>query len=176
MSQVTMGQAASEGGKGIGLGGAILLGVLAIVAVLILLGQAHLSVPQNVAQPTPTPSGQCPTATPSGVPVFIVKLSRARWPETTDHINFARTVKGKPSILTIDRPGKVQRSDEALAGWPIKAGYDRDEYPPAVALEGGRGADIRYVTPSDNSGAGASMGNQLRPEPNGAKFCIELTP
>lgn len=74
------------------------------------------------------------------------------------------------------RTGKKQRSAEALAGWPTKSGYERDEYPPALALEGGKGADIRYETPSDNGGAGASMGNQLRPQPDGAKFCLELVP
>ncbi|WP_275450348.1 hypothetical protein [Treponema pedis] len=28
--------------------------------------------------------------------------------------------------------------------------------------EGGKGANIRAISPSDNMGAGASMGNQLR--------------
>ena len=33
--------------------------------------------------------------------------------------------------------------------------------------EGGRGADIRAISPRDNMGAGASMGNQLRNYPDG---------
>ena len=30
-----------------------------------------------------------------------------------------------------------------------------------MSREGGTGADIRYVTPADNRGAGATMGNAL---------------
>ncbi len=39
---------------------------------------------------------------------------------------------------------------------------ETDEYPPAMFKEGGKGANIRAISPSDNMGAGASMGNQLR--------------
>ncbi len=30
---------------------------------------------------------------------------------------------------------------------PSKAGYDRDEYPPAMFKEGGKGASVRYISP-----------------------------
>jgi hypothetical protein len=174
-----MGEAISGGTGGSGLGKVLGILVLVLLALLLLpaLLRGVLTVaPQSQAQPTATVGMPCPTATSAGVAVFTVKLSRAKYPETTAHIDYARTVKGKPVILTVARAGKTKRSNEALAGWPTKAGYERDEYPPAIALEGGKGADIRYIDPSDNAGAGASMGNQLRPQPDGTKFCIELVP
>ena len=41
--------------------------------------------------------------------------------------------------------------------------------------EGGTGASVRPIDPSDNRGAGATMGNQLRPYPNGTKVTINIT-
>lgn len=37
-----------------------------------------------------------------------------------------------------------------------------DEYPPAMFREGGAGSSVRPVSPADNMGAGASIGNQCR--------------
>lgn len=39
----------------------------------------------------------------------------------------------------------------------------------AVCEEGGAGADVRYVTPSDNRGAGSWVGNQMSSYPDGTK-------
>jgi hypothetical protein len=38
------------------------------------------------------------------------------------------------------------------------------------------GADVRYIDPSDNRGAGASMGNQLEGWCEGQAFRIDITP
>ena len=35
-------------------------------------------------------------------------------------------------------------------GIPTKKGFDRDEYPPAMSDEGGKGADVRYVRRAEN--------------------------
>ncbi|MBK7717164.1 MAG: hypothetical protein IPI38_17430 [Gemmatimonadetes bacterium] len=51
-----------------------------------------------------------------------------------------------------------------------------DEYPPAILNTGGTGASVRYVTPSDNRGAGASIGNQLRQVPDGSYVSITVVP
>ena len=40
--------------------------------------------------------------------------------------------------------------------------------------EGGKGASVRPIDPSDNRGAGASMGNQLRGYPDGTHVKIEI--
>lgn len=91
-----------------------------------------------------------------------------RYPETGDHIKDA-IAAGHSAVCTIDRDGADQRREESLEGVPTKTGYDRDEWPMAMCEEGGYGADIRYVTPSDNRGAGSWVGNQLEVYPDGTK-------
>ena len=91
--------------------------------------------------------------------VYVV-LSSAKYPQTTDHILDAQNA-GQPALLHIDRENEALHRDQSLAPWPPKSGYDRDEYPPAMSREGGTGADVRYIDPSDNRGAGATMGNAL---------------
>ncbi|MDM5337534.1 NucA/NucB deoxyribonuclease domain-containing protein [Fictibacillus enclensis] len=92
----------------------------------------------------------------------------SRYPETGDHIRDA-IAAGHPAVCTIDRDGADQRREESLAGYPTKTGYDRDEWPMAMCEEGGYGADIRYISPSDNRGAGAWVGNQVESYPDGTK-------
>lgn len=60
-------------------------------------------------------------------------------------------------------------------------GCDLDEYPPAMFKEGGVRADgtkssVRAIPSSDNRGSGASMGNQLRGQPEGAKVTYKIIP
>ena len=56
---------------------------------------------------------------------------------------------GHSEICTIDRGGAENRRKESLKGIPTKPGFDRDEYHGSLHRRRG-GADIRYVTPSDN--------------------------
>jgi filamentous hemagglutinin len=74
--------------------------------------------------------------------------------------------------LTIDRAGAPARRGESLAGRNKVPGKDLDEYPPAMFKEGGKGASVRPVTPRDNRGAGACIGNQCRDLPDGARVKI----
>lgn len=37
----------------------------------------------------------------------------------------------------------------------------------AMFSEGGKGADIRYINPSDNRGAGSAIGSALKEYPDG---------
>lgn len=60
----------------------------------------------------------------------------------------------------------------ALNNVPTKKGFDRDEFPMAVCAEGGTGADIKYITPSDNRGAGSFVGNKLDKLSDGTKVKI----
>lgn len=101
-----------------------------------------------------------------------VFISRERFPEAAAHIDDAQggTIwtgfesapgQPKPSVLTVDRAGVDARRDAATSVVPPRSDYDRDEYPPAVASEGGEGSSVRYIDPGDNRGAGASQGNQL---------------
>ncbi|MDQ0418942.1 hypothetical protein J2Z48_003147, partial [Croceifilum oryzae] len=102
-----------------------------------------------------------------------VVLSKGKYPETANHIEDA-IAQGHPSTVTIDRSGTKQRRKEAMSGHPTKSGHDRDEWPMAMFSEGGKGASVRHINPSDNRGAGSYIGNQLRSYPNGTRVRIEI--
>ncbi len=99
---------------------------------------------------------------------YTLTFPSSRYPETSSHIRDA-IAAGHSDVCTIDRSGADERREESLRGVPTKSGYDRDEWPMAMCLEGGAGADIRYITPSDNRGAGSWVGNQLTKYPDGTK-------
>ncbi len=75
---------------------------------------------------------------------------------------------------TFDPIGRVTRTDSP--GIPAKSGYDRDEYPPAMFVEGGSGASVKYMNVHDNRGAGACLMNACLPYSNGTKIQIEIVP
>jgi hypothetical protein len=104
-----------------------------------------------------------------------VQLSSSRYPETTDHIADA-IAAGQPSLLHIDRDEEEANREAALADYPPRTGLDRDEWPMAVSSEGGAGADVRYIDPSDNRGAGATVGNALEDWCNGQPFRVDIVP
>lgn len=89
-----------------------------------------------------------------------------RYPETAKHIQDAID-SGHAATCTIDRDGAEDNRKESLRGIETKKGYDRDEWPMAMCAEGGAGADIEYISPSDNRGAGSWVGNQLEDYPDG---------
>jgi hypothetical protein len=101
----------------------------------------------------------------------VLEFPSSKYPETGAHIKEA-IEKGKTDICTIDRKGAADRRKQSLANVPTKKGYDRDEYPLAMCKEGGGGADIKYIKPSDNRGAGSYIGNKVEKLPDGAKFKI----
>ncbi|MEE4273253.1 MAG: RHS repeat-associated core domain-containing protein [Thermoanaerobaculales bacterium] len=100
-----------------------------------------------------------------------VVVSGHRHPETAAHISDAQ-IAGQPSTLTIDRPGAPGRRSQSQAGHDRVPGKDLDEYPPAMFKEGGKGASIRPVSPADNRGAGACIGNQCRGLSDGTQVKI----
>jgi hypothetical protein len=89
-----------------------------------------------------------------------------RYPETAKHIQNA-IESGQPATCTIDRDGAEENRKLSLRGIDTKKGYDRDEWPMAMCAEGGAGADIEYISPSDNRGAGSWVGNKLEDYPDG---------
>ncbi len=76
---------------------------------------------------------------------------------------------GWPRTLVLHRRRSGVRRDRALDGFPIRRGYDRDEYPPAVGREDWR-TDVAYVPSAENRSHGASLGAQLRPFCAGTRF------
>lgn len=107
---------------------------------------------------------------PAEQPAEAVKLyfPAEKYPETAKHIQEAIEA-GESSSCTIDREGAEKNRKESLKGVPTKKGYDRDEWPMAMCAEGGAGADIKYISPSDNRGAGSWVSNQLEKYPDGTR-------
>ena len=115
---------------------------------------------------------QVDEATDAATPnIREVTVSRERYPESAQHIDDA-VAQGHPDVLTIDRAGATQNRAESLDGIPTRTGQDRDEFPPAMFREGGDGASVRYIDPSDNRGAGACIGNQCRGLEDGTQIRI----
>jgi len=100
-----------------------------------------------------------------------VVVPSSRYPETAAHIRDAQAA-GHPSVLTIERAGADANRAAAQAGQPRVPGTQLDEYPPAMFREGGAGGSTRPVTPRDNMGAGACVGNQCRGLPDGTRVRI----
>lgn len=98
----------------------------------------------------------------------ILNFPSKRYPETAQHIKEA-IEKGHPDTCTIDREGADARRKQSLKDVPTKKGYDRDEYPMAMCEEGGEGADVKYISPSDNRGAGSWVGHQVSGYSDGTK-------
>lgn len=107
--------------------------------------------------------------------VPVIEIPACRWPEATQHVQDAQA-QGYPSVLTIDRTGRSARNRAALAGYPTIANYDRDEYPPAMFKEGGAGASVRYISPSDNRGLGSYIDKLTRKYPNGTAVQLKVVP
>lgn len=102
-----------------------------------------------------------------------VVVPSSRYPETAAHIRDAQDA-GHPSVLTIERGGADANRAAALSGKPRVEGAQLDEYPPAMFREGGAGASTRPVSPRDNMGAGACIGNQCRGLPDGTRVRIKV--
>jgi hypothetical protein len=105
-------------------------------------------------------------STDADKPVRDVVVPADKYPETADHIKDAQE-NGQPEVPTIDRKGARDRRADAMNGESTTPGKDRDEYPPAMFEEGGKGSSVRPVSPSDNRGAGACIGAQCRSLPDG---------
>lgn len=99
----------------------------------------------------------------------------SKHPEAKAHIEHAQK-NGQPTVLHIDRAGAAKRRAEATGTVNPKRkpapGYERDEYPPAFTREGGANANVRFISPHDNRGAGAVMQAQTRDLPDGSKIRI----
>jgi hypothetical protein len=85
----------------------------------------------------------------------------------------ARSRATSRAFLHICRYEATANRRASLRGIPTKKGYDRDEYPPAMADEGGKGASVRYILSSENRSAGGVMSHQLAPYCNEQRFIFE---
>ena len=108
-------------------------------------------------------------------------FSASEYPNVRRHFRRAVMRRGWPLRLVVNREGADERRDRLLQDIPTKAGFDRDEYPPAVGRGRGRGlergrnprgwkADVRYVPSSENRSHCASLGAKLREFCDGTRF------
>ncbi|CAM2947080.1 hypothetical protein PASE110613_08885 [Paenibacillus sediminis] len=97
-----------------------------------------------------------------------------KYPETATHIKNA-IAKGESAVCTIDRKDADEHREESLKGIPTKSGYDRDEWPMAMCAEGGSGANIAYISPSDNRGAGSWVSNKLENYSDGTRVLFVIS-
>ena len=93
-------------------------------------------------------------------------------PESATHAQDAIN-SGNASTGTVDRSGSSSRRRENMKGVASKSNKDRDEFPPAVLKPNGA-TSVKHITPSDNRGAGSSIGRQLRGVKNGTQ--VEIVP
>jgi hypothetical protein len=110
----------------------------------------------------PAPAA-APAATEEGKPPVVV-VDGAKHPESAQHVAGAQAAS-HPAVVTIDRPGAKGRRAAVTSGTKTEPGKHRDEYPPAVTAEGGQGASVQSISASDNTGSGASLGNQRSAPP-----------
>lgn len=115
-----------------------------------------------------------PQENPSSSTQVTLQFPSDRYPETAQHIKEAIQT-GKSSVCTIDREGAEQNRKHSLAGVPTRKGYDRDEWPMAMCSEGGNGANVKYIAPKDNRGAGSWVSHQLDEYEDGTrvKFVVK---
>jgi RHS repeat-associated protein len=102
-----------------------------------------------------------------------VVVSSSKHPEAAKHILDAIKA-GHPEVLTIERAGASANRAASTGGLSKVVGKQLDEYPPAMFKEGGKGASVRPIKPSDNMGAGACIGNACRGLPDGSRVRIKV--
>ncbi|KAG7091347.1 hypothetical protein E1B28_010389 [Marasmius oreades] len=135
--------------------------------------------------PTPPPARRsAPPVLPMDVPRrdedgnWLIYLYEEDTPGAVENARHA-VESGRPAILTYDPNGTPQRRRESTgqvqsqselldltrrerSGRTGTLGQlDRDEYPPAIAAEGGAGAMVTYIEAGDNRRAGSLMGQQF---------------
>ena len=107
--------------------------------------------------------------------LVLVDLDDIKHRRIIDHALDAR-IGGHPRVLHIQRSEAKANRRASLTGIATKRGHDRDEYPPAMSDEGGKGADVRYVRSAENRSAGSVMRRQLAPYCDGQRFILERWP
>ncbi|WP_229203545.1 NucA/NucB deoxyribonuclease domain-containing protein [Dyadobacter jejuensis] len=102
--------------------------------------------------------------------IIDIFIDGNKHPESAKHLSEA-IQNGASNEGVIDRAGASARRRENLSGTNTQRGMDRDEAPPAV-INTGSASSVRHIPSSDNRGAGASIGQQIRQLPDGTRVRI----
>ena len=133
-------------------------------------GAARGAIAKRALKPKPQQAARQAAEKPRDV-----VIQRSKHPEAADHIEHAQR-NGQPTVLHIDRAGATGNRAASTGGVKLNPKpaphYERDEYPPAFTREGGHNANVRFINPHDNRGAGSSMRAQTRDLPDGSKIRV----
>jgi hypothetical protein len=117
----------------------------------------------------------CSSAKSGGTPsckrtsrVLGLVFSARKYPDIRRHTN-AAIRRGWPRVLTLHRAGAGGRRTIGIESLPTRPGYDRDEYPPALARRHSK-TDVAYVPSHENRSHGAALGDYLRGYCDGTRF------
>lgn len=129
--------------------------------------------PPSPSLATPPESRPAPRASDGCIlprRVQRISFSATKYPSIRRH--YLRAVRrGWPRVLILNRRGADERRDELLARYATRDGFDRDEYPPAIARGAGRWrAHVAYVPSGENRSHGARLGLKLRRFCDGTRF------
>ncbi len=102
--------------------------------------------------------------------VIEIFIDGKKHPQSAKNLDEA-IKEGKSNVGIIDRKGADARRKANLKGIEPQKRKDRDEAPPAV-IDTGEKAKVKHIDPSDNRGAGGSIGNQIKNLPDGTKVKI----
>jgi len=144
--------------------------LMAAALVALMLGDAPAQQP--TPDPAPLPKPGCVTVHGAGDSGIYVNLSNEASPAAIAHIRDA-VARGKARILHWAPELADVHRKAALRGVATRAGFDRDEYPPAASFEGGAGSDVRLIPSADNRSAGQRLGVVMRPYCTGQAFIVE---
>lgn len=128
---------------------------------------------KQAAEETTAPTTSAKTTQTESSTTATVTVDASKYPESAQHIQEAQAA-GQPSVLTINRGGATTNRKAAMQGQPTVPGKDRDEYPPAMFSEGGQGASVKPIAPSDNRGAGSTIMHQTKNMPNGTQVQVKV--
>jgi hypothetical protein len=102
-----------------------------------------------------------------------IHIDSKRFPQSAQHLDDAGALN-RP--LPVNRAGASANRANALRGKQKVPGMDLDEAPPAVLRLPEDPVSVRPINRTDNRGAGASIGRQLRGVPSGQRVIIRRRP
>jgi len=146
------------------------LAVILTVAIVAPLAGAGLAIHRGFGDEPVVALQRSAEPTECTIPADVqdIGFSATKYPNIRAHM--IRAIKdGWPRILLLTRDGADDRRDDLLRDYPILIGYDRDEYPAAIARAGWLG-HVEYVPASENRSHGATMGAKLRRFCSGTRF------
>ena len=107
---------------------------------------------------------------------LVLTISRKNFSDNNEaliHIELYMQSTGK-NTFTYDKNGAAGRRKASLDGVETKKGYDRDEFPMAIFKEGGKGASVIHINPSDNRSVGSAIGKALEGNRKGSRVKIVI--